>query len=198
MIGQKFGRWTVVARATKARHWACVCQCGSERDVFDGNLKTGLSKSCGCLRAEMSSDRFRVHGDKNSSEYVSWLKMRQRCLNKNNRFYGNYGGRGITICSKWKDSFCAFLADMGRKPTPAHTLDRIDPGGNYEPSNCRWATRKEQNRNTRTCLPVVRSDGEIFSSVAEAAEAVDGTWYLVATACRRERTYLGYRWRFTQ
>lgn len=124
-------------------YWKCICDCGKEKKVRDLSLRRDESKSCGCFQLEISV----THGVSKSSTYKSWEMMRQRCLNKNYDRYSDYGGRGIKICDRWLD-FNNFLNDMGEKPAGL-SLDRIDVNGNYEPSNCKWSTMKEQNRNRR-------------------------------------------------
>jgi hypothetical protein len=151
LTNRKFGRWTVIGRAEtrlgKVR-WMCVCECGERRTVSATSLVQGTSKSCGCLKREAPPWN-KTHGESrySSAEYQVWVAMRQRCLNRKCRAYGRYGGRGITICARWLESFEAFLADVGRKPSARHSLDRINNNGDYEPSNCRWATPAQQNRN---------------------------------------------------
>lgn len=151
--GQRFGRLTVIepAEKIKGRQWQyrVVCDCGTERIIFGTNLRSGYTTSCGCLRREETGKRFATHGHSNprTPTYTSWMSMRMRCNNPNAPKYSIYGGRGITICDHW-DSFENFLADMGERPEGT-TLDRVNPDGNYEPANCRWATVKEQNNNKR-------------------------------------------------
>lgn len=145
-LGQRFGRWTVRAYLGRS-YWLCSCDCGVERKVFGGNLTSGTSASCGCLRDEIASVTSRSHGLSKSAEYKVWAGIKRRCLNPNDKAFTNYGGRGITICRRWADSFEAFLQDMGPRPSAQHSIDRIDNAKGYEPGNCRWASRFEQQAN---------------------------------------------------
>ena len=143
-------------------HWLCLCKCGTLHIVRGSYLRHGVSRSCGCLKREESSarrtrDNLR-HGqarhEARSHEYQAWRAMRQRCMNPNATGYKYYGGRGIKVCARWQ-KFENFIADMGRKPEGRHgkgplfSIDRINNDGNYEPTNCRWATRLQQSRNRR-------------------------------------------------
>jgi hypothetical protein len=148
--GERFGRLVVIAKSPVKRSsgamWDCVCDCGREAQVDSLKLRKGLTVSCGCKRAEGLSNLTHGHS-KSSPAYKSWKAMRHRCLNPQSDQWEWYGGRGITICERWGD-FAAFLEDMGERP-PGKTIDRINPEGNYEPSNCRWATPKQQAETNR-------------------------------------------------
>lgn len=151
--GQRFGRLFVIERvstkkAGKEIHWRCVCDCGKEVVARSYLLRKGMTKSCGCFRIEtiLSVDNTK-HGMYNTPTYHTWEGMKQRCLNPEATRYPAYGGVGITICERWLD-FKNFLEDMGIRPE-GKTLDRINPFGNYEPTNCRWATPYEQANNQR-------------------------------------------------
>lgn len=128
------------------------CYCGKYFEAFKSNVIRGLQRSCGCLKKEVTRKRSLTHGAtinrRRTPEYTSWIKMRERCYDKRNNRYVNYGAKGVQVCQQWKRSFSAFLKDMGKRP-PRKTLDRIDPEGNYTPINCRWATYKQQARNRR-------------------------------------------------
>lgn len=159
MTGWVFGRLTVLGptkrivfpRSTQIL-WLCRCQCGTEKEIRGSDLRRGAQMSCGCYMREHQSKIKRTHGQaaigRVTPDYKSWQDMRARCHRKNHRDYHNYGGRGISIDPRW-DTFEQFLADMGPKPTPSHTLERNDVNKGYGPDNCRWATKQEQSKNTR-------------------------------------------------
>lgn len=132
----------------------CRCDCGREKLFPLGNVKRGLSKSCGCMRGARVTSAKLQHGHnikgRTTPEYRAWSHAIGRCENPNDAAFANYGGRGITVCRRWRDSFEAFLEDMGPRPSDKHSIDRIDVNRGYEPSNCRWATKHTQDRNRRT------------------------------------------------
>ena len=147
--GDKYGRLTAVEFVKKDKNyqlWLFVCDCGNKKVLRISSVKNGNTESCGCINREMISKRNYKHGMAKTITYISWYSMKTRCLNKNRKYYYRYGGRGITICPEWLNSFTNFLADMGERPK-GKTLDRKDNNGNYCKSNCRWATAKQQRLN---------------------------------------------------
>lgn len=149
LTGHVFGRLTVIRRDgdVKPTRWICVCECGKEYASTAGHLKSGNIKSCGCLRAS-SGGHSNGGTDKNPSrEYHSWRSMKDRCYRPDNKKYKYYGGKGVTVCDEWNESFAKFHEDMGDRP-PGMSIDRIDSLGNYNKANCKWSTRAEQARNT--------------------------------------------------
>ncbi len=175
LTGKRFGRWLVLEHAGHDKHgahcWFCLCDCGNDRVIQGSQLRTGHSKSCGCLKNEMTSKRSATHKKCHLSEYSAYVNMHTRCYNTASPVYKNYGARGIYVCERWKRNFVAFYEDMGRKPSPDMTLDRIDNDGPYSRDNCKWRSRKQQNRNTRqNRLITFRGDTRC---VAEWLEAYD-------------------------
>lgn len=159
--GNRYTRLVVIERVPTppgriGAFWRCRCDCGVEKVVLGQQLRAGNTQSCGCLLRENGRNngygnrRHGMSGHHKTKEYRAWVNMRQRCTNPRRKDFPQYGGRGITVCDRWNQSFDAFLADMGCAPSPQHSLDRIDNNGAYEPCNCRWATDSEQRRNKRT------------------------------------------------
>lgn len=155
LTGQRFGRLTAVSvrkdrlpSGKAVRVWLCTCDCGGTAEPITNYLTSGETKSCGCLVHEGTATQ---HGYARRSRkhplYSVWMSMKDRCFNPNNTNWHRYGGRGITVCDRWRSDFSAFLEDMGERPSAKYSVDRINNDGNYEPSNCRWATTREQALN---------------------------------------------------
>ena len=158
LTGKRFGRWTVIKKSRKDGHiqmYLCKCDCGNIAEVAQSNLTRGKSTSCGCLQKEQARDRFTTHGKRNTRLYTIYANMKARCYNEKNSRYNSYGGRGIKICDEWLDDFQNFYDwSVLNGYKDGLTIDRIDVNGNYEPSNCRWATLEEQINNQRKTICV--------------------------------------------
>lgn len=156
-IGAKFGILTVISAGTKKHYLKCLCGCGVEKDVYKSSLIHGKTKTCGCKSGEFSKSNV-THGMSKTKTYQTWQHMKARCYRVSSKDYKNWGGRGISVCERWH-KFENFLEDMGECPR-GMSIDRIDNDGNYEPSNCRWATSKEQTNNTRQNV-LIEYNGQI-------------------------------------
>ena len=166
MAGRKFGKLTVLRREGSDNHknamWLCSCDCGGmPRAVVGSDLRAGKSKSCGCVT--------RTHGMRFTREYEIWTSMKQRCGNKNHQFYHHYGGRGITVCDRWLDSFENFFLDLGPKTAKGYSLERVNNNLGYTPENCKWATQREQTNNRRVTV-FITARGKTMSQAEWARE----------------------------
>ena len=177
LTGHTYNRWTVLEYAgttgvgrCQPSLWKCRCECGQIRNVVGTTLTNGSSKSCGCLSAESIAERSTKHGHAKRRDmhelYGTWTGIIARCENTNSPRYSDYGGRGVSICDRWRKSFADFLSDVGERPSKKHSLDRYpDKNGNYEPGNVRWATDTEQAQNKRCNVNL--TIGDITLCVAE-------------------------------
>lgn len=166
ITGLKCGRFTAIrySHHTKAgATWECKCECGNIRFLATTEIRRGKHQSCGCLQREQARAAHLKHGQcaygKNNGtpEYRAWVAMRQRCQNASAPAFPNYGGRGIKVCDRWDCSFDSFFADMGLKPSPKMSLERLDNNGGYSPENCVWATQKTQGNNTRKTVMITHN-----------------------------------------
>ena len=178
LSGRKFGKLTVLGinreRPTRIR-WNCLCECGKATAVDTTSLKSGRTQSCGCLRLPAVHAACFTHGRTGTYLHRTWGLIIQRCENPNNPSYGRYGGRGIRVCKRWRESFEAFLEDMGERPSDSHTVERENNNGNYEPGNCYWATRTEQARNRRSSR-LIEFDGKAMTAAEWGEVTGIGSW----------------------
>lgn len=179
--GSRFGRLIVVgseirahANGSKRRFYICRCECGGLALAPASSLRTGNTTTCGCLQREKAASRLRTHGEsgaagRRTAEYAVWAGMLNRCRSSASKQFSDYGGRGISVCDRWSD-FANFLADMGRRPSSNHTIERQNNDRGYEPGNCVWATKVEQARNKRSNV-MVEYRGVKMSLAAAAEQA---------------------------
>lgn len=155
--GQRFGRLSIVKevepyvtpKGQSFRKFECKCDCGNIKNVVLSDLRKGNTSSCGCIHKEIFSNVITKHGLRYHPLYETWKGMKQRCSNPNHQDYIDYGGRGITVCNRWRNSFSNFLEDMGEKPSPEYSIERRNNNEGYDPENCYWATKSEQMKNRR-------------------------------------------------
>jgi hypothetical protein len=182
--GQRWGNWTLVAYESRSR-WLAKCVCGTEKSVAIAHVRSGKCHSCGCLprRGKTPTKYDPDRTTREIPEYEVWSSMLKRCYTPSSSHYDEYGGRGITVCTEWCDSFEAFLAYVGRRPSAAHSIDRIEVNGHYEPGNVRWATKVQQMRNTRRTHWITHEGKRL--SMAEWAERVGLPAHVIKLRLRR-------------
>jgi len=174
LTGQRFGRYIVLERngvgANGMAAWLCKCDCGTEKTVVGNNLRQGKIVSCGCYQREIATRNglaTKKHGEAKTRTYKTWIGIKSRCHNPSDRAYDQYGGRGISVCERWLNSYELFTKDMGKRPH-GMSIERIDVNGNYEPNNCIWATCQQQARNKRCTIKVIYEGKEM--PLIQAAE----------------------------
>lgn len=189
LSGRKFGRLTVTGFSHfdkhRIKHWNCICDCGNQAKIAKPNLISGHTKSCGCLRREQKAALKHGHSSitGETPEYRAWKGLKTRTLNPKVINFHRYGGRGIKVCERWLGSFENFLEDMGKRPSPLHTIDRINNDGDYEPTNCRWATKKQQARS-RCSSRHIEHNGQT-KTLAEWAEQTGMDWDTLGERLKR-------------
>lgn len=185
VTGNKYSRLTAIRFSHKQKprnhYWVFKCDCGNEKIIKKTHVTNGKTLSCGCYSQERK-DKMKIGAITRNPLHNTWEAMKARCSNKNNHAYKDYGGRGIKVCARWKDSFKNFLEDMGERPDGG-SLDRIDNDGNYETSNCRWATKKQQGRNRRTNKNITINS--VTKCVTEWAEQLKISPFLIFLRLRR-------------
>ena len=187
--GDRYGRLIVISRCENNSRgqaiWKCLCDCGNYKTILGNDLHRGSTKSCGCFSSELLSSgaNHRKHGLSGTSEHNTWLNIKSRCYKENNPAYHNYGGRGIKVCDRWLESFENFYADMGKKPSKNHSIDRSDNDKGYSPDNCVWATRKEQMNNVRYNRLITLNG--VTKTVSEMAEYFNIKLSIVQTRLAR-------------
>lgn len=188
LTGLKFGKWLVINEAgiNKSGHviWNCKCDCGTEKTVIGNQLKSGWSKSCGCLSREEFIIRETTHGKSKHSLYNIYRGMKQRCYNVNCIAYKDYGGRGIKICDFWLEDFQNFYKDMADTYKPGLTIERKEVNGNYCKDNCVWETRANQAKNRRTNNSIETELGIL--TIAEAARIAGVSWFCIYNRYKRK------------
>jgi len=195
--GNRFGRLTVEGlelNAAGRRVWRCLCDCGNVTTVPGHELRQGNTRSCGCLRREMISQRRRKHGLAGTGIYRSWADMLRRCENPTHKSYSNYGGRGVKVCDEWRDveTFRDWALSNGWKKSL--TIERKDSNGDYMPDNCEWIELGLQPSNTRRNRPVIRGDGKRYAMIADAARDMGGVDQNIDAACRGKQIHAyGFR-----
>lgn len=189
LVGKRFGKLLVIERVSShSPHavWKCKCDCGEERNIIGQNLRRLMQVSCGCWNQERKTTHGATKDGTVTKEYMSWKAMIQRCTNPNRKHYEEYGGRGITVCDRWLNSFENFLEDMGKKTSARHSIDREDTNGNYEPDNCKWSTQSEQISNQR-----IRQDNT-SGHKGVSWDKNRGKWHAYLNRNKSSRLNIGY------
>lgn len=177
LTGLKFGRLLVKRKSTEKNKygvllWECLCDCGNIVNLLTSSIKSGNTQSCGCLSRDNLIQRNKdnaTHGLSRTPIYITWGGIVQRCTNPTDSHFPDYGGRGISICDRWRNSFENFYADMGPKPGPEYSIERSNNNGDYEPGNCIWVTKSEQNNNRRDNV-IINYNGKDYTKAQLARE----------------------------